>query len=613
MAQLSRTFPTNDCAPCILAPKMADLMNHKNIEVYTNAEIKDIKGTIGDYHIEVAMKPRYVDTDKCTACDECVKYCPVEVESEFDFGLTKRKAIYIPHEESLPKTYLIDAEHCTGCGVCEMICPEDCVNISYPIRYGQKKEKREFTVDCIIVATGYDLYDLSKIKEYNYGKYKNVIHAGQLERMIHTVGVRGGRIARPSDGKTPKGVAFVLCSGSRDENHCEYCSKICCMYSIKEAFLLRDLLGEDVRISIFYTDIRAAGKQFEEYYNDVRKKNIEFVRGRPSDIIGTRNDNLILRVTDTFTAKVLEEEFDMVVLAPAMVPSKASESIGKMLKLPKSLDGFFMEEHPKYKPVDTRVLGTFIAGCAHSPKDIPDSVQQGAAAAARVTRLINQGHIERDPITAAIDEELCDGCGKCIEVCPYEAISIVNGKAKINRVLCRGGGLCLFSCPVNAISINNYRSDQILAQVKAMLSVVPEPRIVGFLDDACSYSAVDLLANRRAVYTTDFLPVRVPSGTTITHSLILKTFKAGADAVYIGIPEEGLDPFSPECGKVVEKNVGEARKILARAGISENRVKFARYAIATPGLLIGDLAKLRRLIRKEGKIPEEKLDNLEVS
>jgi heterodisulfide reductase subunit A len=257
-----------------------------------------------------------------------------------------------------------------------------------PFRYGQKEEKRQFKVDAIIVATGYDLYDLSRVSEYNYDPDKNIIHAGQLERMIIGTGPTQGKVVRPSDGKVPGSVAFVLCAGSRSKNHREYCSLICCMYSMKEASLIKAKLEDPARISIFYTDIRAVGKQFEEYYSDVRSKQIRFMRGKPSDVIPTANGNAIVRFEDTLGGGVHEEEFELVVLAPAIVPNAATESIRSMLKLPTSSDGFLKEEHPKYKPVDTSVKGVFVAGCVQGPKDIPDSVAMGSGAAAEAMAAI---------------------------------------------------------------------------------------------------------------------------------------------------------------------------------------------------------------------------------
>jgi len=601
MSQLTRTFPTNDCAPCILAPKMAEIVNHENITLFTNSEIIDITGYVGNYEVVVKIFPRYVDVNRCTACGICTEYCPVVLPNEFNWGLDDRKAIYIPSENAVPMKAIIDMEHCIKCTLCSKVCPAEAVDFS------QNERIERFKVDTIIVATGFDVMDASMITQYGYGRYKNVMIAPQIERMNVPQGPTGGRIIRPSDGKVPESIAYILCVGSRNKNFYPYCSVICCMYSIKEAGLLKRKLGDSTEITIFYTDIRASGKGFEEYYNAVQKLGVKFVRGRVAEIIEKENGNLILRVEDTLENKKREMEFEMVVLAPAIIPNKDGRKIGEILKLPISEDGFFLESHPKYKPVDTSIQGVFIAGCAQGPKDIPQSVQQGSAAAARAIRLMNQGSVSLSPITAVINEN-CNGCLSCINSCPYEAIKEREGKVEVNSMVCKGCGICLSSCSLDAIEIKHYKRDQIIAQIKGLLSSGPEPKIIAFLDDWCSYTAVDMAANSRTIYPSNVKIVRVHDGAIITPSLILETFKLGADAVYIGTCEAGGDPFSPKCPEAVENSVKKVREILKNAGIEEERVMFDTYVVVATQKFISAVNKLLKIASDGGKIPKDKLE-----
>lgn len=602
MGRLGRTFPTLDCAPCILDPKMSDIMTHENIEVFTYTDIEDIQGSVTNYTVDITINPRYV-TDKCTACGDCTDVCPVEVENEFDYGLGTRTAIYSTHEEAVPETYLIDMDHCIQPSElhppgspCVEACPVDAIDFS------QTPERRTLKVDTIVVATGFDIYDLGNIGEYNYDRGENIIHAGELERMMTGTGPTQGNIIRPSDGQTPDSVAWVLCAGSRDQDHKEYCSQICCMYSMKQARLLRNMLGPDTRLSIFYTDIRAAGKGFEEFYNDTQNSNVEFIRGRPSEVKPRDDDRVRVTAVDTTLNEELEYDYDLVVLAPAIVPSEGTKEIARMLKLPKSNDGFLKESHPKFKPVDTQAKGVFIAGTAQGPKDIPSSVLQGGAAAARASNLIGVEEIKLDPVIAEIDETSCDGCAdleepQCISSCPFNAIDLgENGKAEVSPLLCKGCGLCMSSCPHSAISVKNFRSDQILSEVQGLLDHAPEPKLLAFLDSNCSYVALDMLSNRRQLYSSNILPVEVPDGAMVTPEWITYALEKGAQGVFVGTCEGGSDPFSPECATMTEKNVNKAKERIADMGINPDRVSLKLAVTGAPGPVLEKLEALNERI-----------------
>ncbi|MFP3953141.1 MAG: FAD-dependent oxidoreductase [Candidatus Bipolaricaulota bacterium] len=598
MGRLGRTFPTLDCAPCILDPKMSDLMTHENITVFTYTDIDDVRGSVTNYDVDITINPRYV-TDRCTACGDCTDVCPVEVENEFDYGLGTRTAIYSTHEEAVPETYLIDMDNCIQPSsehppgsLCVESCPVDAIDFS------QTEEHRTLNVDTIVVATGFDIYDLSKVGQYNYEESDNIIHAGQLERMMTGTGPTQGNIVRPADGRTPENVAWVLCAGSRDKDHNEYCSQICCMYSMKQARLLRNMLGPGTRLSIFFTDIRAAGKGFEEFYNDTQNSNIEFIRGRPSSVEPTKEDRVRIKAVDTTLNEQLEYDYDLVVLAPAIVPSEGTKEIAKLLKLPKSNDGFLKESHPKFKPVDTQAKGVFIAGAAQGPKDIPSSVLQGGAAASRVSNLIGVDEVKLDPVIAEIDESTCDGCEglqapQCIDNCPFNAVEMgANGKATVNSLLCKGCGLCLSSCPRSAISVKNFRSDQVLSEVKGLLDNAPEPRLLAFLDSNCSYVALDMLSNRRQLYSSNILPVEIPDGAMVTPEWIVYALEQGAQGVFVGTCEGGSDPFSPECATTTEENVKIAKQRLSGMNINPERVGLKLAVTGAPGPVLKELEAL---------------------
>jgi len=382
MAQLDKTFPTMDCAACILTPKMVDVGRHPNIQLLTYSEIKKISKVRNSFKVKVLKKPRYVDETKCTGCGICTQYCPVETPNEFDERLGVRKAIYVPFPQAVPLVYTIDKENCLECGLCEKVCGAKAVDLN------QKPKEVNIGVGAIIVATGYDLFDARRKEEYGYGNYDNVLTGLSLERLLSASGPTGGRVVRPSDGKIPKKIAFVQCVGSRDEKAGNlYCSRVCCMYATKEAQLIKEH-NPDAEITIFYVDIRAFGKGFEEFYRRAEKEfNIKYVKGRVAEILETPAKNLIIRAENINSSELIEEEVDMVILSAGLVPA-ATEDIKKTLKIPVGDDGFFVTAHPKIDPVTTSLKGIFTAGVAEGPKDIPDSVAQASAAAMKASIIL---------------------------------------------------------------------------------------------------------------------------------------------------------------------------------------------------------------------------------
>ncbi|RKY53843.1 MAG: disulfide reductase [Candidatus Neomarinimicrobiota bacterium] len=470
MIQLSETFPTLDCSQCIMTPKMVEVSRHPNIKVMTYHEVESISGFVGNFKVKIRKKARYVDENLCNLCGECEKVCPQIVPDEFNMGLSFRKAIYMPFPQAVPATYTLDIDSCLGllpvrCGKCEEVCEVGAIN------YDAKEEIIEEEIGAIVVATGYDLYTMDHLGEYGGEKYEDVINGLEFERILSASGPTGGEVRRPSDGKIVKNIVFIQCCGSRDpENHNPYCSKICCMYTAKHAMLYKHRVP-DGNAAVFYIDVRTAGKAFEEFYQRaIEEDHVLYIRGKVSKII-KEGDKLIVWGVDTLTGKKIEMEADMVVLAMAMVKTEGVEDLLKKLKISTDVNGWLAEAHPKLRPVESLNAGFYLAGCAHGPKDIPETVSQASAAAAKVGNLFAQKEILHEPTVVPVIEELCAGCGICITVCPYGARELdpVKKVVKVNEVLCEGCGACAAACPSGAAQQRNQTDSQIFSMVKAIL------------------------------------------------------------------------------------------------------------------------------------------------
>jgi heterodisulfide reductase subunit A len=469
MAQLSETFPTLDCSQCILTPKMVEVSRHPKIRMLTYSEVEEVSGYVGNFNVRIRKNPTFVDPDACNLCGECVEVCPRTTASEFERGLVNRKAIYIPFQQAIPSSYTLDEEACLGlhplrCDECSKVCDVNAIN------YDMAPEFIEEEVGAIIVATGYQLLSPTALPEYGGGRLPDVIDGLQFERLLSASGPTSGNVVRPSDGKVPKNVVFIQCAGSRDpEHHNAYCSKICCMYTAKHALLYRHAVP-DSQATVFYIDIRAGGKGYEEFIQEaIDHEHILYLRGKVARLY-QHNGQIMVCGVDTLSGKTMEIPADLVVLATAMEPHPDSQHLSQILKISCGSEGFLKEAHPKLRPVDSLTAGIYLAGAGQAPKDIPEAVAQGSGAAAKAIGLLAQEALVHSPEVVHIEEELCGGCAICVGMCPYEALSVNGGGvAEVNEVLCEGCGTCVSACPSGAAQLLNLTDSQLFEMIEAAL------------------------------------------------------------------------------------------------------------------------------------------------
>jgi heterodisulfide reductase subunit A len=477
MAKFDKTFPTLDCAACILTPKMSAVKAHPNITLWTYSEVTKVDGYVGNYEVTVKRKPRYVREDLCVGCMECIDACiykEARYPDEFNLALGKRKPIYIPFPQATPQVVLIDPETCIEfkSKKCKKTCVEVCADRN-AIDFSQKEEFKTIQVGTIILATGFQVFDARRIPYYGYGTYPNVYTSLEVERLVNASGPTGGDIIL-RDGRRPKTVGIIHCVGSRDENTNRWCSRVCCMYSLKLAHLIKERTSADVYN--FYIDIRSAGKMMEEFYQRVAEEGVYLIRGKVADVYPEITDGtsrrLIVQAEDTLIGRVLKIPVDMVVLSVGLEPRTDAQDIRRMFHVSCSSDGFFLERHPKLAPVNTLTDGLFLAGCCQGPKDIPDTVAQAGAAASEALVLIDAGHVELEPNTAHILDEYCSGCRLCNSLCPYSAISYIEEKkvSLINEAVCKGCGTCVAACPSGSIKQNLFEDEEIIGEIEGLLA-----------------------------------------------------------------------------------------------------------------------------------------------
>ncbi len=476
MAQFDKTFPTLDCAACILTPKMVSVGGHPNIQLFTWSEVEQVDGYVGNFTVTIRKKARYVNEELCTGCGICQEKCPKKVIDEiYEAGLGYRKAIYTPFPQAVPKFPVIDKENCIyfqkgTCKACQKFCPTGAID------FEQQDEIITLQVGNIVLATGYDLFDPRRVTQYGYGRLANVFTSLEFERLTNAAGPTNGNIVLRDGVTVPKTVGIIHCVGSRDRNFNNYCSVICCMQSLKFAHLVHERTGATVYN--FYIDMRTAYKEYDEFYQRVLEEGTLFVRGKVAEVTDAarlpgEEGKLIVQVEDTLAGKQRRIPVDMVILSAAMVPRADAKEVAKKFGISCSANGWFIEKHPKLDPVATMTEGIFIAGCAQGPKDIPSSVAQGAAAAARVLGRIQQGEIALEPIRATVDQEKCSGCRICNNLCPFNAILFHEDRmvSEVNPALCQGCGTCVAACPAGAISGTVFSNEQIFAQIEGLMRI----------------------------------------------------------------------------------------------------------------------------------------------
>ncbi|NJP06875.1 MAG: CoB--CoM heterodisulfide reductase iron-sulfur subunit A family protein [Chloroflexaceae bacterium] len=486
MAQIDKTFPTLDCSACILTPRMFDAGNHRNITLMTHSEVLSVDGYIGNYTVNVRRKPRYIVEELCTGCGTCIEKCPGKaLDEEFECGLGYRKAVYRPFPYAVPKYPVIDPESCIyfqrgKCKACQIVCPTNAID------FEQKEEIETLEVGSIILATGYDLFNARRIPQYGYGRLANVFTSMEFERLVNATGPTVGRIVLRDGVTEPKSVAIIHCVGSRDKNYHEYCSRVCCMYSLKFAHLVQERIP-DAEVFNFYIDIRAAGKRYEEFYHRVLEEGMHAIRGRVAEVTdAARGPNeegkLIVQVEDTLIGKQRRIAVDMVILSVGVEARHDSREVAQMFGLGCDFNGFFTERHPKLDPILTMSDGIFVAGACQGPMAIPETVAQGAAAAARVMSHIGQGTMMLEPVRATITSAQCSGCRICNNLCPYNAI-IFHDDLRVSEVitaLCHGCGACVSACPSAAITGAHFTKEQVMSQIEGILGDVQDPSIFDF-------------------------------------------------------------------------------------------------------------------------------------
>ncbi len=582
---------------------MTDVGRHPRIKLYTLSEVVDVKGAVGNFDVKILKKARYVDEKECTACGDCAKVCPVVRPDEFNLGLSSRKAIHSPFPQAVPSAFVINAKECLGhnpvvCAKCVEACDKKCIN------FHMSDEEIVERVGSIIVATGMTPYDPTEMDEYGYTRFENVLTSLEFERLINAGGPTRGELIRPTDRRRPRSIGFVQCVGSRSARKgSEYCSNVCCMNTIKSTLVLKEHYP-DMDVKVFYIDIRAFGKGFEDLYKRSRRLGVHYVRGLPGTVDENPDKSLRVAVENAATGALEYYVLDMMVLAIGVQPSATTQKLQEMFGLQLNPDGFFLEAHPKLQPVDAATRGVFYAGCAEGPKDIKESVTQASAAAARAIRLMHRGEILTEPITSEVDAERCKACGKCAEVCPYNAITVDPKRKKpavVNTAACAGCGTCAAECAFGAITMNHFTDIQILDQVDALLYESPQEKILAFACNWCSYAGADYAGVSRLQYPPNVRLIRTMCSGRVDEDFIWRGFRLGAPVVLVSGCHMG-DCHYINANHWTEKRIEKVRRKMEKLGIRPERLQL-EWISAAEGVrfsrIMRDLEDLRRTVTQE--------------
>jgi len=511
---------------------MVDAARQPLIEVKTYTEVEKVEGFVGNFKVTLREKSKYVRSDRCNGCGDCAKVCPIEIPNYFEMNLAPRKAIYIPMSQSVPLIYTVDLDACIHCYKCVEAC-----GALQAIDFSMQDKIVEEDIGAIVVATGFSHFDPTPMEEYGYNRFPNVITSMEMERLNNSAGPTAGRLIRPSDGQVPQRLAFINCVGSRDKRFNPGCSNFCCMYSIKNAVLLKQM-NPNVDITIYYMDIRTPSKGYEEFYDRARSMGIHFIQGRPAMITeDPQTHNLFIQSEDIALGRVVEHEYDMVMLNQAAIPQPDQEKMSSVLNVARSPGGWYMEYHPKLRPIDSPTDGIFFAGACQGPKDIPASVAQGSAAASRASRVLHSESWQIEPTVAVVWSDRCVSaqgkpCGICERSCPYGAIDYQQGRAaEVITAKCHGCGGCVAECPHDAITQLHYTDAQILAQIRTLLAEEPEKKILAFRCHWCSYGGADLAGTSHFEYTSNERGLKVMCSARMDTDFIYEAYRLGAGAV----------------------------------------------------------------------------------
>jgi heterodisulfide reductase subunit A2 len=590
---------------------MTDAGRHPRIKLLTMSEVTDVKGYVGNFEISILKRARYVSEKECTACGECVKVCPVVRPDEFNLGLSSRRAIYSPFPQAVPSAYVINIAECLGhnpvvCAKCVEVCDKGCIN------FRMSDEQIEEKVGSIIVATGMDVYDPTELDEYGYARFENVLTSLEFERLVNAGGPTSGELIRPTDRKRPMSIGFIQCVGSRSARKgSQYCSNVCCMNTIKSTLVLKEHYP-DIDIKVFYIDIRAFGKGFEDLYMRSRRLGVQYVRGLPGTVEQDGTGSLRVAVENTARGGLDRYNLDMLVLAVGMKPSLSTQRLQEMLGLQLTPDGFFLEAHPKLQPVDAATRGIFFAGCAESPKDIKESVTQASAAAARAIRLMHKGEIITEPITSEVNQELCNSCGKCSEVCPYNAITVEVKKkvpAVVNTAACAGCGTCAAECPFDAITMNHFTDQQILSQVETLLEDNPQEKILAFACNWCSYAGADYAGVSRLQYPSNVRLIRTMCSGRVDEKFIWDGFIKGAPVVLVSGCHIG-DCHYIDANRWTEKRVDKIRRKMSKLGLRPERLQL-EWISAAEGVRFAETMRKMEALRQT-VTPQEIVETIKI-
>jgi len=603
MIQYPKVFPTLDCSQCILTPKMAQVNQSKNIDLITYSEVKEITGVPGDFKAKIWVKPRGVDPEKCIGCGACSQVCPSKAKDEYNEGLSERKAIYRPFPQAVPSIYTIDFESCLKCGACERTCPAEAIDINDP------GKTLEIKVGAVVLATGFELYDLGGLTNYGYGVYPNVVTSLEMERILDVNGPTGSQLIVPETGREVNSIAYVLCAGSRDtEVGRPHCSRVCCLYSLKQAQLLRD---RGIDVWIHYIDIRAPGRRYEEFYRTTQEKGVRFVKGKVTEVI-PEDDHVLVRSEDMMLNRMIENPVDLVVLAPPIVTSKETLKLAENLRVPADEDQFILERHPKLDPMSTKRDGIYAAGMIIGPKDIQSTTAEAEGAAMKAVNFLSADRVIEPNKAYLSDPEACTGCEACMEICPENAIKMKDGKPIINQIVCSGCGACIPECPENALDQQALSESQLKANIRGALSSSSAGlKILAFVEEEVAYTAVDLAGLARLSYPSSIRIIPLPSLARLKMEHFLYAFAHGADGVMALEAPEHEGPYG-NAHILSEERIDDWRWDIEDEDVDSSRIWFSRAYVPDWRKLEKVFKTFHEIVETEGPLdPETRRELLE--